>query len=329
MVGPRVGQHGIATWQAPEIVDSALGTTDASSRAVASVLHEVLVDLIRKAPHLLIDLVGERVGESLGGPVRFESAEPNFSQVPNIDADLVLVVRGADGECRCVLIIEVQLRVDGRKHGSWPAYQADGHRRYGCPTYVVVIAIDPHVAAWATGTIDTGQTLFRPIVIGPREIPVIDEPTGGSVELTLLSGLAHHDEPRAVEIGAVLWQALDQADEEHGDLYWDLFLQKVSEATRRALMLSYQNYEPQSEWGKRIYAEGREAGEAEGRVAGEAEGRRAGQITALWLLLEARGLSVRDPHRARVDACPDPVQIDRWLRRAATATSIDEVFVPR
>ncbi len=279
-----------------------------------SVLHEVLVDLLRRSPHLLGELLGERVGDLLEGSIDFERAEPNFSQVPNIDADLVLVVRGPRGERRCVLIIEVQLKIDERKHGSWPAYQADGHRRHGCPAYVVVIAIDPRVAAWATGTIDTGQTLFRPIVIGPRQIPVIDDLEGVGVDLTLLSGLAHHDQPKAVEIGTVLWQALDQANEEHGDLYWDLFLRMVSQATRRALMLSYRNYQPQSEWGKQIYAEG------------QAEGRRAGEIKALWVLLEARGLSVRPAHEARVQACLDSSQFDTWLRRAATAQSIDEVF---
>jgi len=87
-------------------------------------------------------------------------------------------------------------------------------------------------------------------------------------------------------------------------------------------MLSYENYEPQSEWGKRIYAEGRVAGEAEG----EAAGRAAGALEALRVLLEARGLSVRPEHQARIESCLDLAQIDTWLRRAAVATSIDGVF---
>ena len=99
-------------------------------------------------------------------------------------------------------------------------------------------------------------------------------------------------------------------------------------------MLSYENYEPQSEWGKRIYAEGRVAGEAagrrmgdaEGRRVGEAAGRRAGEIKALRVLLEARGLCVGPEYQVGIESCLDLTQIDTWLRRAAVVTSIDEVF---
>ncbi|MGH7438634.1 MAG: hypothetical protein ACRENE_23340 [Polyangiaceae bacterium] len=42
--------------------------------------------------------------------------------------------------------------------------------------------------------------------------------------------------------------------------------------------------------------------------------------------LEARGLTVSDETRAGVLACTDTAQLDVWLRKSATATSVEQVF---
>lgn len=181
---------------------------------MASLLHEVLVGLFRDEPGLLVDLLSAHLGGLLvGHSIRFERVEPNFSRVPTIDADLVLVLYDPDGTRLCAVIIEVQLDIDPRKYRSWPSYQADTHRRYACPCFLVVVAIDPGVAAWATGPIHTGQITFRPIVIGPREVPVVDDRWRGhaNVELALLSGLAHRARPEAVEIGEVLYRLMTKS----------------------------------------------------------------------------------------------------------------------
>jgi predicted transposase/invertase (TIGR01784 family) len=66
-------------------------------------------------------------------------------------------------------------------------------------------------------------------------------------------------------------------------------------------------------------------GRAEGRAEGEAEGEAVGQARALLLLLEARGVVVPDDARARIMTCRDIVQLETWLRRAATAAALHEV----
>jgi len=142
------------------------------------------------------------------------------------------------------------------------------------------------------------------------------------LELTLLSGLAHAEQPEALQIGEALWRTIDEANPEYGDLYWDLFLKTVNDATKEALMMRLQHYEPQSDWGKQIFAKG----EAKGRLDGEAKGRLDGEAKALALLLDARGLPMTPEHRSRVSACTDQAQLHDWLRRAATAHSLDEVF---
>jgi hypothetical protein len=45
------------------------------------------------------------------------------------------------------------------------------------------------------------------------------------------------------------------------------------------------------------------------------------------LVLTARGIDVPDHVRTRITSCTDQTQLDTWLKRAATATSIDELFV--
>jgi hypothetical protein len=69
-------------------------------------------------------------------------------------------------------------------------------------------------------------------------------------------------------------------------------------------------------------AEGRAEGVAEGRAEGVAEGR----ALALIAFLEARDLTPSDEQRARILACEDAVELGRWIKKAARATSLDDVF---
>lgn len=44
------------------------------------------------------------------------------------------------------------------------------------------------------------------------------------------------------------------------------------------------------------------------------------------MLLAARGIEVPDDARTRITECTDLDQLDGWVRRAATATSITDLF---
>jgi hypothetical protein len=50
------------------------------------------------------------------------------------------------------------------------------------------------------------------------------------------------------------------------------------------------------------------------------------EANALLEVLDVRGLEVPEDVRARIAACTDIGQLKLWIRRAATAHSIDEVF---
>jgi hypothetical protein len=59
---------------------------------------------------------------------------------------------------------------------------------------------------------------------------------------------------------------------------------------------------------------------------GEAQGITKGQVRALLALLAARGIGVSDEARGRIEACRDALTLDRWIARAATAASVEEVL---
>ena len=69
--------------------------------------------------------------------------------------------------------------------------------------------------------------------------------------------------------------------------------------------------------------------EARGRDKWLAEGKIEGARGALLTLLQARGLAVSETERATIGACSDPVRLDLWIVRAATATATCDVLDAR
>ena len=52
-----------------------------------------------------------------------------------------------------------------------------------------------------------------------------------------------------------------------------------------------------------------------------------GKAQAILTVLKARNVEVPDFLRVRISTCTDLEQLELWIGRAATATTIDEVFV--
>ena len=70
----------------------------------------------------------------------------------------------------------------------------------------------------------------------------------------------------------------------------------------------------------------RSEGEAKGRAEGKAEGKAEGQAEAILRFVEARGLAVSAAQRQEILSCRDLARLDRWLYRAALASSAEEVL---
>jgi hypothetical protein len=302
---------------------------------VPSLLHELLVDLFHRTPTLLRRLVGARLGVLSRRGLGFGTDHTRVSQLRDVDTDLVLKVYAPNGKLLCAIILEVQLSIKKSKARTWPLYAAWAHYRLGCPVYVVVVTVDPKVAAWAAGPFCIGDMVLRPWVIGPEHIRPITtyQEARRAIERTLLSGLAHRKGPVALQIGRALWSALDASKHEHADQYWDIFMSHVDAAVRRALEMELQGWKPQSKWGKRIYAEGQAKGEArgrrEGQAEGEAKGQAKGEANALLALLRMRGIRLTRSERERIQACRDLRRLRALMKAALTATTSAELFVAR
>ncbi|HEX7182851.1 MAG TPA: hypothetical protein VF756_13490, partial [Thermoanaerobaculia bacterium] len=76
-------------------------------------------------------------------------------------------------------------------------------------------------------------------------------------------------------------------------------------------------YEYQSDFAKKYVAQGR----AEGLVEGLTKGRTEEAARAVLTVLQVRGIAVPDDIRERILAQKDPERLERWLEKAAVATS--------
>ena len=100
------------------------------------------------------------------------------------------------------------------------------------------------------------------------------------------------------------------------------------EAERATLtnLLQRQGYEDLGAVLARGREEGRDQGREEGRDQGLAEGRTEGRAASVIAVLEARGFRIPRSVSTHVLQCSDVVQLDRWIRRAATVTQAADLF---
>jgi hypothetical protein len=277
--------------------------------------HEGLIRLFRNRPELAPELLRDALHIELPAysEARVESADLTDLEPAERHADLVVLL--VDGKPVLGIVVEVQLSPDPDKRRSWPAYVVGLRARLDCPACVLVITVTEAMARWCRESIELGPgNVFRALVVGPASVPIIDDVAVAErdPELAVLSALAHGEGIHAEQVGRAALLATLRLSSERQLLYSDLILAAVSEAARTELekLMTSGNYEFQSDFAKKYLAKGEATGEAK----------------ALLAVLEARGLRTSDEARARILACTDATQLEAWIRKAATATSIDELF---
>jgi hypothetical protein len=153
-------------------------------------------------------------------------------------------------------------------------------------------------------------------VVGPKAVPVVRDADVAlrDPELAVLSAMAHgKDAPDvAISIATVALAACRHLDDERAMLYFDLINISLGDAARAAFedLMGQGTYQFQSDFAKKH------------RAAGQAEGKAASVLQ----VLEARGIVVAAEQRARVLGCTDMTVLDRWIRRAVTVTTAEELF---
>ena len=133
----------------------------------------------------------------------------------------------------------------------------------------------------------------------------------------MLSALTHGRRPDHVAVLKVLVDALATIETSRAKLCLRLVLASLPQVARRHLegLMRTGTYEFESE----LFDELRDEGAARGKAEGKAEG--------VLAVLDARGIPVPDDAAARITACADLAQLGVWVRRAATAETVDQLFV--
>jgi hypothetical protein len=278
-------------------------------------IHEVFVDLFKTRPSLAAELLVEVLGLSLPAYTEARLASIDLTEVAPAEyrADVVVVLLSGAAPVRAI-IVEVQLAPDPRKRGSWPAYVAVAHARHGCLVDLLVLAPDPAVATWCATPIPLGPVGFvlTPQVLRREAVPVVTDPTEAArrLELGMLSALAHGQGEQGGTIASALLPAIAGLDEERARFYFDLLVNSVNKAARRALEAKMKGYVYQSEFAKKYVAQGEAAAYAR----------------ALLTVLRVRGVAVPDAARERILAEKDPARLERWHEKATLAASIADVI---
>jgi hypothetical protein len=285
-----------------------------------SMAHEILVDLFKNRPSLAAEILVEVLGVPLPDytEARIASADLTEIQPAEYRADVVALLLDGDTPVR-VVIVEVQLGIDPQKRLSWPAYATVSRAVHGCPAILLVVAPDPVVAEWCAEPIEIGNPGFvlRPPVLRQNAVPVVTDlgEAARRPELGVLSAIAHGESDQGATIASAVLPAIRELDEDRARLYYDLVYNSLNEAARRALeAMMIKGYEYQSDFAKKYVAQGR------------AEGRTEEAARNLLTVLRARGLAVPDAVRERILAQKDPERLERWLEKAAVATSVSAVL---
>lgn len=296
--------------------------------------HEALLQLFRNRPSLAPELLREALRRRLPeyAEVKVDSADLTQAQPTEYRADMVIrLVRE-----RPVLgiVVEVQLSKWARKRYVWPAYVAVLRARLQCPVWLFVITPKESVARWAAKRVDLGaDNWFAPVVLGPADVPEVmdEERARADPELAVLSAMSHGRDPhieKSTRIAHAAQVASLALDDDRARLYFDLVLNSLSEAARRALQaMNPATYEYQSDFCRGLFAQGKAAGKAEGRTEGYESGERNGRVAFAARLLTVRFGPLGAEVQSRL-ASASLSELDALADRLLTARTLQEALGP-
>jgi hypothetical protein len=287
--------------------------------------------MFERRPELVHALLGEAATIlPRGAPVRVASNEFSHYKPTKYYADRVLVFGTPPYEV--AVIVEIQRRLREEKLRVWPFYVSSLWARDGCAVVLLVLCDDAEVAAGYNRTIRIGRAAaVYPDVVGPDRVPVVRdaELARQLPELSVISAILHNDQPDNEQIFEAFGTALMTVGTGLGRQYYDLVFAELPEPRRAHLqevVMKTVTPEYRSDYNRAIFAEGKAEGEAEGQARGEARGEAKGEAKAIITVLESRGLTLSAEARARITACTDLDQLDAWLRRVGSVTTVDALF---
>jgi len=296
--------------------------------------HEAPLEVLERFPDLLPRLLRDQFGRPvpLEARVRPVSSNFNITVAQELRSDSAVVLETSpDRPPACAAILEPQRRIDPEKWYSWPSYLSELHRKYRCPTYLIVFAIGEEataVAAWARQPIATFQpgSGFAPLVIGPPEIPPAPTVEAAKADLprAALGTMLHLGDPDGAEVA---YRTLRAAYEVYGldMLAWMYNLirgivgeERFTEIERLIMLDAQTHFIPKTAFEREHFSKGKSEGKSEGKAEGMA--------MAILAVLAARGLEVTEDQRSKFLACSDAAKLDRLVARAVSAATTSELL---
>jgi hypothetical protein len=287
--------------------------------------HETLVALIQQRPEML-DLLLRTLGyPGLPPGVKVRDSAVRVANPLEVRPDIVLT---EDDDRGAWVLNEIQLTIDPAKQRRWIAAAGVLFDTHGVMGDVVIITHEAHVAEWASvvarvvGPSGTRLTL-EPVVLLLSRAEVERLLAAEKPELAVFAAWAVHDQ-RGREAQEVVRAAAERieatTDAELRETLTRAMISMLGDPLVAVLKEMWMKpiVFPESPAAREL----RELLEARGELRGELRG----EARALLTVLAARGLNVDEDTRARIRACVDALTLDRWVTRAVTAATLDDVF---
>lgn len=275
--------------------------------------HDTINTLFRDHPAFAVELLRERMGREIpaSGLVRVESNDFNDRPSKDFQPDTVITI-GPPNAPTHGIIVEVQQDKSPGKLRQLPRYAAALWLMLRCPVTVLCVCPDTDVAAHYGEPIVTELPgyVFRAAVLGPDQVPVITEEKEAAARPALAAmAVMFHGRNRAVIEAFV--RAMRPGETEHAPEYleyaYNMAEHAIREALREIMSATWPVYSP---FAREHFGRGETSGKAD----------------AILKVLAARRIEISDDVRTRISECADQRQLDTWLRRAAVATAIDDLF---
>jgi hypothetical protein len=285
--------------------------------------HESPVALARMDPGLVAWLLGNLFDVKVPD---YDHARPHATDVRVIvprtyHSDSMVLFCDAADRPLLATVFEVQRRWDLGKRRTWKLYVAQLAAELDVDTALLAYCPDPSVASRYRTLFATDEPFLclRPLIFTPEDVPlVVDvDAARASPALAVLSAICHGDHAEVEAAFPALMEALRAAGPSKAVLYYDVVLAGLPLATRtrwEAFMTIAADYQFQSELLRNAQAQGKAEGKAEGAAL------------AILTVLDGRGVAVPDEVRDQVLGCADTSQLGIWLRRASTATTVEDVI---
>ena len=162
---------------------------------------------------------------------------------------------------------------------------------------------------------------LRPFVFAPSDVPlVVDQDVArASPALAVFAAICHGGRAEVDAAFPALAAALQALGPASAISYYDIVLAGLPAAPRKRRE-TFVTTATKSAYYSDLFRELSARSEARGEAIGEAR--------AVLAFLDARGIAVPETVREQILACTDIPQLDTWVRRAATATTAEDVIRP-